>query len=43
MCACENMRDIRANGADAHQCADTFRDAISAPYKSVVSCALISY
>ena len=40
MFACENVWDIRANGACAYQCWDSFRGAISAPYTSFVSYAL---
>ena len=39
MSACENVCDIRANGAYAYQCWDSFLGAISAPYTSFVSCA----
>ena len=41
MCACEDVCDIRgANRADAFQCYDTFRGAISASCTRFVSYAL---
>ena len=41
MCACEDVCVIRrANRADAYQCYDTFRGAISASCASFVLCAL---
>ena len=40
LCACENVCDIRENGAYACQCSDTFCGAISSPYTCFVSCVL---
>ena len=42
MSACENVCDIRANGAYAYQCWDSFLGAISVPYTSFVSCAFFT-